>query len=639
MNDDRDFNIDWNGVNRRQIPSVVRTPFIIIIITVAVAAIVLALDLSLPLGVAGAVPYVALILMGIWYSKRQHIYLLAVLGSALTIVGYFASPSGGVLWVVLTNRGVALLVIWITALLIASRKQFEDKLRLARDNLEIEVADRTKQMKESEARFRAVAQSAQDAIISANKNGLIVQWNNGARQMFGYDETEIVGQPVTVLIPEHFRDDHIKGFERFMVEGERQLGNMSLEVEALRKDGSKFPIELTISEWSIGDEKFVTSIIRNITERRRAGEELLKLSQTVEQSPNMLFITNTEGIIEYANTMFYEVTGYSSHEILGQSPRIIQSGNTPQALYRELWRTIKSGEIWSGEIEDRCKDGSVFWADITIAPIKSKDGVITHYSAIHADISDRKETENKMREAKEQAEVANRSKSDLMANMSHELRTPLNAIIGFSGSMKDETFGPIGNDKYSEYLDDIHFSGEHLLELINDILDVSAIEANALELHEENVNLSQIVDASIRIIKPRADTGQITIISSINQEIPLIFVDERRVKQAFLNLLSNAVKFTQEGGEISLDACLNDDGSVYVSVTDTGIGMDEDEVSMALSAFGQVDSGLDRKHEGTGLGLPLTKGLMELHGGTLEVKSTKGHGTTVTLIFPKERVG
>jgi len=239
---------------------------------------------------------------------------------------------------------------------------------------------------------------------------------------------------------------------------------------------------------------------------------------------------------------------------------------------------------------------------------------------------------------KDEAEAANRSKSELLANMSHELRTPLNAIIGFSETMKHEMFGPVGSDKNQEYLDDIHHSGQHLLELINDILDVSAIEAGALELYEENVSLIDVVEVSSRLIRPQVKAGQVTITSSFDPEIPMIYADVRRVKQVFLNLLSNAVKFTPRAGEVTVSAQFNDNGSLAVAFADTGIGMDEEEVTKALSTFGQVDSGLDRKHEGTGLGLPLTKGLMRLHGGTLEIESEKGHGTLITVTFPKERV-
>lgn len=363
-----------------------------------------------------------------------------------------------------------------------------------------------------------------------------------------------------------------------------------------------------------------------------------KLTQTIEQSPSLMFITDTSGAIEYANTKFYDTTGFTPEEVLGQNPRIIQSGNTPPSVYENLWESINAGEVWRGEIEDRCKDGRVFWADVTITPIRSEDGTIINFSSSHIDITTRKEAELEMHEAKNYAQVANRAKTDLMANMSHELRTPLNAIIGFSSTIKEEVFGPIGNEKYLEYLDDIHYSGQHLLDLINDILDVSAIEAGAVELHEENISISDVVDASIRIIMPRANDGKVTVSSSISSEMPPINADERRIKQVFLNLLSNAVKFTPEGGEVVVNSWLNEDASLSISVVDTGIGMDKDEVEKSLSKFGQVDSGLDRKHEGTGLGLPLTIGLVECHGGTLEVKSEKGRGTQIIVTFPKERV-
>ncbi len=260
------------------------------------------------------------------------------------------------------------------------------------------------------------------------------------------------------------------------------------------------------------------------------------------------------------------------------------------------------------------------------------------FFSIRQDITDRVMAEQALAGAKDEAEAANKAKSEFLSSMSHEFRTPMNAILGFSESMMEETFGPVGSDKNREYLDDIHQSGQHLLGLINDILDASAIEAGALELDEENVNLTHIVDAAIRLVKSRAEAGQVSLIASLDPEIPLFLADRRRVMQVMLNLLSNAVKFTAEGGEVYAGAWLNDDGSLAIMVDDSGVGMDTKEIGKAMTQFGQVDSGLNRKHEGTGLGLPLTKGLMELHGGTLEIKSRKGNGTVVTVTFPKERV-
>jgi len=294
---------------------------------------------------------------------------------------------------------------------------------------------------------------------------------------------------------------------------------------------------------------------------------------------------------------------------------------------------------------NRKKDGGYYWVRATIVPFLNETGKPYQYVAIRTDITERVKAEEelehskaKAEQAQVQAETANRTKSDLMANISHELRTPLNAIIGFSGSMKEEIFGPLGNDKYREYLDDIHNSGRHLLELINDVLDISAIEAGAMELREDNIDINSLVDAAIRIVTPRAEEGRVTVASNVDEEIPHIFVDERRVTQIVLNLLTNAIKFTPENGDVTVSARINDDGSLDIIIQDTGIGMDDGEIAEAMSKFGQVDSALDRKHEGTGLGLPLTLGLTELHGGTILISSEKGVGTSVTICFPHDRV-
>ena len=389
----------------------------------------------------------------------------------------------------------------------------------------------------------------------------------------------------------------------------------------------------------IGDMAKVVKVFKDSLVKNAITDiEVYKLSQTVEQSPNMTFITDTKGVIEYANATFYDITGFVPIEVLGQTPSILKSGNTPDEVYEDLWKTIKAEKIWRHEIEDRGKDGRLFWAHVMIAPIRSKAGKVTHFLAIHENISQRKEVEQKLVEAKEQAEIANRAKTDLMANMSHELRTPLNAIIGFSGTIKEEIFGPIGHEKYVEYMDDIYNSGNHLLGLINDILDVSAIEAQAFELEDQELCPIDLVKSSIRLIAPRATTGNVQVTSVLSASLPKFRADERRVKQIMLNLLSNAVKFTPEDGEVTVHGKITDTGCLEISVTDTGIGMDAEEIKTAMSKFGQVDSGLNRKHEGTGLGLPLTKGLMEMHGGSLQVFSHKGSGTTVIATFPKDRI-
>lgn len=377
---------------------------------------------------------------------------------------------------------------------------------------------------------------------------------------------------------------------------------------------------------------------QEIVVRKSAEETLRKLSLAVEQSPIMIFITDTEGNIEYVNKSFTEMTGYQPVEVIGQTPKIIKSGETPVEVYEELWTTITAGNEWQGELMDRHQNGGVFWAEASISPVRDSDGGITHFVAMHKNITDRKLAEQKMMTAKRQAEIANRTKSEILANMSHELRTPLNAILGFSGAIREEYFGPIGHEKYKEYIDDISSSGEHLLALINDILDVAVIEAGKLTLNEENLEIRSLVETAVRLINHRAEKGEVTLNTRIVNGLPMLYADERRIKQILLNLLSNAVKFTRPGGTVTLDVMLDDDGTHTFTVTDTGIGMTDDEIIKAMTQFGQVDRGVASEHEGAGLGLPLTKGLVESHGGTMIVTSEKNAGTSVTVRLPKDRV-
>jgi len=236
-----------------------------------------------------------------------------------------------------------------------------------------------------------------------------------------------------------------------------------------------------------------------------------------------------------------------------------------------------------------------------------------------------------------EAEAANRAKSEFLANVSHELRTPLNAIIGFSEVMSKGMLGPIENDKYLEYAGDITNSGHHLLALINDILDLSKIEAGKLELREELIDLHSVASACFAIMKERATEADVQMQAEVPEFLPELLVDKLKLKQIIINLLSNAVKFTARGGNIRLTVELIDT-ALLIRIADTGIGIADEDIQKALDPFTQIDSTLARRYEGTGLGLPLAKRLIELHGGTLEIESQIGVGTCVTLSFPASRL-
>ena len=255
---------------------------------------------------------------------------------------------------------------------------------------------------------------------------------------------------------------------------------------------------------------------------------------------------------------------------------------------------------------------------------------------IASDITLLKERETVLREAKEQAESASRSKSEFLANMSHELRTPLNAVLGFSEIIRDAIMGPV-DARYQEYANDIYTAGRHLLSLINDVLDLSKIEVGRLELQEEDVDIAEVVATCNRIIEGRAKEAELVVAVNISPELPLVRADERRLKQIVLNLLSNAVKFTPAGGRIVITAGMLHSGEPIIAVSDTGIGMRGEDVTLALEPFRQIDGALNRRYEGTGLGLPLVQRLVQLHGGTLSIKTAPGAGTTITLRLPADR--
>jgi signal transduction histidine kinase len=239
--------------------------------------------------------------------------------------------------------------------------------------------------------------------------------------------------------------------------------------------------------------------------------------------------------------------------------------------------------------------------------------------------------------AKDQAEMASRAKSEFLANMSHELRTPLNAILGFAEIIRDRLLGPI-TDRYAEYAHDIHSSGTHLLRIINDILDLAKVEAGRLELIEEIVDIQSIVKGVTLLLRERVANAGLTLKTELPDPLLPIRADERKLKQVLMNLLSNAVKFTPSGGQIAVRASIAGARGLVIEVSDTGIGIAAEDVERALSPFGQVDSRLNRRYEGTGLGLPLARALAELHGGTLTLDSTPGQGTTVWITLPPDRL-
>ena len=372
-------------------------------------------------------------------------------------------------------------------------------------------------------------------------------------------------------------------------------------------------------------------------EEKEAQQRIRILSQAIEQSPASVVLVDLDKRIQYSNPQFSDVSGYSENELTGKVFDAMLLPDAEKNSGDHIWRRASVSGGWSGEILSQAKDGNHIWAHLVVSPVRDANEKISHFLVVLEDISQRKEFEARLIEAKETAEVAYRSKTEFLANMTHELRTPLNAIIGFSEIIKGEMLGPLEQPSYLEYSNDIYDSGRHLLGLIEDILDFSKIEAGKMELVEEEMDLLPAIQLSRNIVGERARREDIAIHLDLPDQPVLLKADERKIKQVLLNLVSNAVKFSHGDSEVIIGARIDAEQQVQIYVRDFGIGISPDDITTALAPFGQVESKLSRTYEGTGLGLPLSKSLVEAHGGCLTIESERDVGTTVTAIFPAER--
>jgi signal transduction histidine kinase len=398
--------------------------------------------------------------------------------------------------------------------------------------------------------------------------------------------------------------------------------------------------------------------VLDITDQKRAAVRLTKSEQQAAMVRRELLDATdgmTDGLVYYApdgkvrfcnlRARIYlqipggaDLDGMTFDDVLRLELEAGQVVSAP--AQEEEWTLLRSQlhRDGQGHIEMRMPKGG----HLRISDRRTRlGGMVTVYTDV-SDLVERGDelarSQRDLRLAKEQAEVASRTKSQFLANMSHELRTPLNAIIGFAEVIERELFGPVGVAQYANYAADIHRSGQHLLSLINDILDLSKVEAGRFEIVEQDFALLETIDEAKRLLEIRAQKAGLAMTSEIGADVARIYADRKLVSQALLNLLSNAVKFTPAGGQIRIAAKREvNSGDLLISVSDTGIGMAPEEIPRALEPFGQIDGTLARRYDGTGLGLTITKAFIEMHGGTLTLDSEKGRGTTATIRLPSWR--
>ena len=528
----------------------------------------------------------------------------------------------------------------------------------------------------TEARFSGILEIASEAIISTDGDGRIQLFNQGAERIFGYPSAEIIGRPLSLLIPERFRGMHAGHMAAFRAAPESsRLMDRRGTIWGLRQDGTEFPAEAAISKLAANGRLTFNVLLHDITDRKRA-EDALRASEEqlrliTDNLPVLIAYIDREWRFRFANRLYQEWYDRPLSHIVGRTVQEVLPKPYYEALRPDFEMALTGRQI-TGESSVPYPDGVTRQILRIYVPHVSAENRVQGVFVLSHDVSEHKQAEDALREseqaaqerlaqleeahrrlewqggdlvrlagdlriARDEAEAANRAKSEFLALMSHELRTPLNAVIGFSEIIKEETFGPVGSTQYRDYADDIHASGQHLLALINDILDLSKVESGADELHEEDISVPVAIEAVVRLVKDRAHRGGVKLTTSFNATLPDLRADQRKLKQILINLLSNAIKFTESGGRVALRCWCDQDAGLSFQVTDTGIGIAPEDIATVMAPFQQVDGQLSRKYEGTGLGLPLTKALVELHGGRLELESEEGTGTSVTVRFPAVR--
>ncbi len=497
-------------------------------------------------------------------------------------------------------------------------------------------------LQQSESRYRSLVENVPMCIHEIDLSGKIISINQAGLDMLQLNhEDEIVGQSYLAAVN---NKDRQRVYELLL---QANSGNSSQfefggsgALEGYIMSSSLVPIRD-----GAGNVALILSVSQNISGRRQMEDELRKLAQVVEQSPQSIVITNVDAEIEYVNEAFLNATGYQLEELLGKNPQILQSGKTPSETYLSLWKALNYNKSWRGEFHNKRKDGSEYIERASITPIHNPDNEITHYVAINEDITQKKqlakelddhrhnletlveERTAQLAEARKRAETANQAKSSFLANMSHEIRTPMNAIIGLTHLLQRAEPSP----EQVEKLTKIDASAGHLLAIINDILDISKIEAGKLLLEQSDFHLDSLFDHVQDLLKEQAVAKGLGFEVDTSEVPSWLRGDLTRLRQSLLNFASNAVKFTDEGTiflRAKTLAKFTDEVLLRFEVQDTGMGIEPDQLFRLFDPFEQADVSTTRRHGGTGLGLSITSHLAQLMGGEVGAESELGKGST-----------
>ena len=491
-------------------------------------------------------------------------------------------------------------------------------------------------------------------IVSRQRNVLFA--NQAVLDFLGYnsiDELIENGGVNTLFKPEITAEtsDELDMFKRLVVKADEQEEPMTQVVRAKMADGSTANVDVRLQsgDWQ-GEQALLLTLSAHLEQSDEAQSEESKVSKLIGQSTDVMDIAS-DGIIIVDNSGDVIHANASAEALFGRDRREMRNLSFSSLFAEESQRSVSDyldGLSSNGvasvlndgrEVIGREANGGLMPLFMTIGKLDNENNKENKgYCAVLRDITQWKRAEEELIESRRIAENANAQKSDFLAKVSHEIRTPLNAIIGFSEVMMEERFGEMNNPRYLGYARDIHNSGEHLISLVNDLLDLSKIEAGKLDLTFASVQLNELIREAVAIMQPDANKDRIIIRTSLEDGLPNVVADARSIRQIALNLLSNAVKFTNSGGQVIISTALEENGEVSMRVRDTGVGMSEAELEIALEPFRQVGTESHGKANGTGLGLPLTKALVEANRAKFVINSRVDYGTLIHVTFPNERV-